>query len=295
MTIPEAQLETWSQQGATAPSRNTYAAVRQVLEDSSAPYAGLGPSVFLQGSYANDTNTGRDSDVDVVVSIDSMFGHDAQTLPAEQYEAFKQSHSDSTYSYKQYRSDVASWLTTKFGNSVDASGKAIFIPASGGRRECDVLPAIEYRYYYRYSSIRDQSYATGICFYLADGTQVINFPKQHSDNCTLKHQGTNSHFKPLVRIYKSMRNHLVDSGELREGTAPSYFIEGMIYNVPNDKFVASREGSFVNSFDYIASADRSAFNCANGIQKLLGSSSVTWRSADCDEFLNALRQLWLDW
>ena len=51
MAIPEAQLETWSKQGATRPSRDTYAGVKGVLEDPAAPFADKAPAIFLQGSY----------------------------------------------------------------------------------------------------------------------------------------------------------------------------------------------------------------------------------------------------
>ena len=143
--------------------------------------------------------------------------------------------------------------------------KAIFIPTGGGRRDCDVLPAAQYRYYYRFTGMRDQNYTEGICFWLPDGTQIVNFPKQHGDNCTAKHQATNQWFKPTVRIFKNMRNRLVDANQLQDGLAPSYFIEGLLYNVPNDKFGSSYDNTFVEAFNYVVQTDRSNFKCANGI------------------------------
>lgn len=77
MAIPEAQLHTWSKKGADAQSRDTYATVKRVLEDRNAPYYSKSYASFLQGSYANDTNVYRDSDVDVVMRLDSTFYHDA--------------------------------------------------------------------------------------------------------------------------------------------------------------------------------------------------------------------------
>jgi hypothetical protein len=37
----------------------------------------------------------------------------------------------------------------------------------------------------------------------------VNYPKQHSENCTRKHKNTASQFKPLVRIFKNIRTKLV--------------------------------------------------------------------------------------
>lgn len=296
MGIPEKQLETWSHQPAAGPSRDTYAAVKQVLEDQRAPFADKKPDIFLQGSYGNDTNVARDSDVDVVSMIDATFAHDAHTLRADQYEAFKRSYGGvAGYTCRDYKADVASWLIQKYGRGVVPGNKAIYIPAGHNRRDCDVLPAIEYRYYYSFTSVLEQSYASGICFYLPDGTQIVNYPKQHSTNCTQKHQSTNTWFKPTVRIYKNMRNYMVDHGMLNDGVAPSYFVEGLLYNVPNNLFGKSFQDTFVATFDFANTADRSQFKCANGIHNLLGDTPVTWRAASCQAFLLALGRLWREW
>lgn len=294
--IPELQLETWFKQGAIGPSRDTYNTVKSTLEDKAAPYADKKPTIFLQGSYGNDTNVARDSDVDAVCFIEATFGHDASTLPVEQYQAFERTYpGTASYSYQQYKSDVTRWLAQKYGNGVRAGKKAIFIPGLGARRDCDVLPAIEYRYYYRFNNAVDQSYAQGICFYTSDGTQIVNFPKQHSDNCTSKHQATGSWFKPTVRMYKNVRNYLVDKGMLQDGVAPSYFIEGMLHNVPDDQFGRTSDATFVATFNFVLTADRTTFKCGNGIHALLGNSSVAWPAVNCQTFLDAARQLWNNW
>jgi hypothetical protein len=58
-----------------------------------------------------------------------------------------------------------------------------------------------------------------------DGKSIINYPKQHIDNLTAKHQAANSQLKATIRIYKNIRNKLVECGLIKAGTAPSYFIE----------------------------------------------------------------------
>ena len=78
-----------------------------------------------------------------------------------------------------------------------------------------------------------------MCFYAADGTKIVNFPKEHQQDCTTKHQATGSYFKPTIRIFKNMRNKMVDQGIIKKGLAPSYFIEGMLWNIPNEKYGTS--------------------------------------------------------
>lgn len=82
----------------------------------------------------------------------------------------------------------------------------------------------------------------------------MNYPKQHSTNCTAKHQATNQWFKPTVRILKNMRNGMASAGLIEKKIAPSYYLEGLLYNVPNDKFGTNYEDTFVNAYNWIINA-----------------------------------------
>lgn len=296
MAIPEYQLDTWSRQGSIAQSRDTYGTIKKMLDDSGSPYYLKSFESFLQGSYANDTNVYRDSDVDVVMRLDSTWYHDAHLLPKDQYLAFQRFYPGAVdYGLPEFKTQVAAWLKQKF-NGVTVGSKAIFIPGNGTRRDCDVLVCARFKYYHRFNSVKDERFIEGICFFLKEGTQIVNFPKQHSDNCTLKHRATGQWFKPTVRIFKNMRNYLVDSNMLGDGMAPSYFIEGMLWNVPAEKFGKSYEDTFVATFNYLVNADRSTFKCANGIHPLIQANShVSWSPKDCQTYLDALRNLWSSW
>ncbi len=293
MPISEAQLETWSKQGAVAQSRDTYTVVKSALEASGSPYADRNFTVFLQGSYANDTNVYSESDVDLVILLNETFYSDLDSLSGAETTTFNQARSMASYGYTDFKRDVTAWLTTKFGSGVKAGDKAIFIPGSGSRRNADVLVAAQHRRYHRFRSWADQSYDEGICFWTSNGTQIINFPKQHSENCTAKHQNTQSWFKPTVRIFKNLRNRMVAEGKLEDGLAPSYYIEGLFYNIPPNKFSGSYQDTLVNCFDWLNSADRSDFVCANERYYLLREGSpVTWRAGKCAQFLEAVGTYW---
>ena len=123
-----------------------------------------------------------------------------------------------------------------------------------------------------------------------------NFPKQHSDNCTKKHQATNRWFKHTVRILKNARNKLVTDRKIESDLAPSYFIEGLLYNVPNDRFGGGEVANFKDVLDWTLTADRSDFVCANGMYHMCHPTSlVTWRAEKRDRFINAISHLWNKW
>ena len=43
-------------------------------------------------------------------------------------------------------------------------------------------------------------------------------------------------YKPLVRVVKNIKRKLVEEHGMNSDLAPSYFVECMIYNVPDDNF-----------------------------------------------------------
>jgi len=294
MAILESQLETWSHQGSVTQSSSTYNTIKTVLVAVDTPYAAKNFSVFLQGSYGNDTNIFAESDVDIVIKLDDCFQSDLSALSPDDQNAYKGTFPDATYTYNDFKRDVLRVLKDKYGRNVLAGNKAIAIAANGSRRKADVIAAIQYRRYYRFKSIDDQLYYEGICFYTSEGISIANYPKQHSANLTTKHQGTKRWFKPMVRILKNMRSKLVDEGIIKGGTAPSYYLEGLLYNVPNHLFTTSFQDCFVNAINWIQTeADKTNLVCANEQYYLLRDNSHTsWSNANCDIFLNAVISLW---
>ena len=53
----------------------------------------------------------------------------------------------------------------------------------------------------------------------------------------IKTESTGRMYKRTVRILKVMRNNLIVLSKISEELASSFFIESLVYNVPNDHFV----------------------------------------------------------
>lgn len=295
MAIPESQLETWSHQGSVSQSSATYQTIRRALLAEGSDYSSKSFEVFLQGSYGNDTNIYAESDVDVVICYNGAFFHDLDALSSDQKAAFGANFPDGTYPYSTFKEHVIKALDSAFGRSVKPGEKAIKIEANGSRRNADVIVAFEFRRYHRFNGVSDQNFDTGICFFRQDDTRIANYPKYHSENCTAKHQATGGNFKPLVRIFKNMRTKLVDDGVLESGVAPSYFIEGLLYNVPDEFFTGTYDDMVVKTVNWLNRADRSEFVCANKQYYLLRDSPVCWKAESCERFIKAVIGLWNNW
>lgn len=101
----------------------------------------------------------------------------------------------------------------------------------------------------------------------------------------------------MVRILKNLRSKLVEDGKLKSGIAPSYYLEGLLYNVPKEKFGSSYVESFVAAMNWIQQgADKSKLVCANEQYYLLRTGKPTsWESIDAETFINAAIKLWNTW
>jgi hypothetical protein len=51
---------------------------------------------------------------------------------------------------------------------------------------------------------------------------------------------------------------MLREGLLPDGVAPSYFVEGLIYNVPDANFGGNYKDTFVNCFNWLVNTDKSA-------------------------------------
>jgi len=294
MSISESQLETWSHLGQTGQFPATYQTIKAVLDDSRAPYANRQADSFLQGSYKNETNVhGRDSDVDIVLRTRAVYYSDTDHLKPDEKAKFEKNWSAATYDLSHFKTEVVTWLQKHYGDAVVVGPKAITIAGNGSRRDADVLVCAEFHRYYSFENEYNPNKVEGICFFLPDTTRVENFPEQHHDNCTSKHKNTNRLFKPTVRVYKNLRNKLIEDGRLADDVAASYFIEGMLYNAPPDRFGGTHQANFLDTLNWICQADRGKFECANEAFYLLHDySPVTWTAAKCNTFLNAAVKYW---
>ncbi|MFH2069116.1 MAG: nucleotidyltransferase [Candidatus Omnitrophota bacterium] len=293
MAIPESQLETWAKQGSVNQSSSTYASIKIALEDSKAIYKDKIFEVFLQGSYGNDTNIYAESDVDVVIKLDSIFRGDTDSLSSEGKNAYN-NLSNATYDFKDFKKSVIIRLQNAFGKeNVIEGSKAVHIKPSLSRRSADVVVAYQYRRYYNWP----HGYTSGIVFPTQSSGEIINYPKKHSDNCTTKHQETDNNFKPMVRILKNIRSKLVEDGIITKNTAPSYFVEGLLYNVPNELLTGSYGNILVNILNWFHEVlDRTKLLCANEQYYLLRDGVlVCWSPTDAERFINEVIKLWNNW
>lgn len=304
MSIPTQQLDVWANQGAITTSSNTYTSIKTALEHRDSPISAMISSglikIDLQGSYAHDTNIYGDSDVDVIVKYTETFHSNKRVLPQDQLQIHDGHYGTATYDWDNLRRDVITALTKYYTTGkVDLSGKkSLKVSAVPGRLRLDVVPVISYRAYnYFYGPESDMhSREDGVCFKnIVTGEWIINYPDQHYRNAVDKHADTNNRYKSQVRIFKNMRNYLIDKGFLEKGEAPSYFIQGMVYNAPKHLFVADRVTTTLGILRWLRSIDLNTLQSQNEQHKLLGNTSDCWNPEHAKKTVEQLCFLWDKW
>ena len=283
MGIPEYQLVTWSGLGAQRGSADTYASIKSALEAHNWPSAMKNYAVYLQGSYRNHTNIRGDSDVDVVVESLDMFYHNVPLYEQASYRFIQ-----SSYTWFDFRDEVKRALSNRYGaSSVNLGNKCIKVAGHGNRLNADIIPCTTYR---SYSSVN--LYVEGITFRSNNHTQIVNYPKLHLANGSDKNHYCDGTYKPNIRVFKNARNRT-------NNDFPSYFLECLLYNVPDHCFNSSYSKTFYDALHYLCQARDGnilpSFVCQNRQQYMFGTDEHQISIHGAHSIINALVKLWNDW
>lgn len=295
MTIPESQLSVWAKQGATAPATALYERIRNALR-ADPVLQQRAFDVFLQGSYRNSTNIHGESDVDVVAMLQETYMPDYSQLLAYARTIVESRATSATYQLADFRRDVSVAIRRAFPNhAVTEGGESIKVPRTANNIPADIVPCLEYRLYVPPPSLLAEApHVDGI--WLQDTQrhhEVVSFPQWHYDNGVSKHARTHAWFKPTVRVFKNARCWLEDQGMLEQDSAPSFAVECLVYNVPDDLFGDSYQSTFTRAVDWLASARLAGFVCQNGIQELFREGG--WSEPKARQFIKGLVQMWHRW
>jgi hypothetical protein len=228
----KALLSQWIQPSSEDEQEQQDRAERMVREaiKTHVAFKGSVISVYTKGSYPNNTNVRRDSDVDVAVELQDCLYYDyvpGVTAPASSKHPYTGS-----WTPAKWRAEVTAALVNHFGAAGIRCGKiAINIKAvEGSRPSADVVPSFAYR---RYDDSARKIVHDGSCvFPSSGGTKVVNWPHQQLDNGREKNKKTGGRYKDYVRALKNAENTLAAKGKIND--LPSYFMECLGYNVPND-------------------------------------------------------------
>jgi len=244
--------------------------------------------VYVQGSLANDTNIKQNSDVDLVIQLRMPFEEDLQHLDQASVERFRQYYHRSDYEWEDFRLDVETTLKRSF--FVDSGNRCVTVKDwdSLVRLPADILVAIEFRRYKTFPNLIGEAYDEGVFFRDKAGTPIVNYPKIHLKNGQTKDRATGGRFKEVIRVAKRSRQP--------ETPAPSYFIECLLYKVP-DKVYQNESGgkAFSDVFAWLRKhvTEIDDWKCQNRIVKMFGNHPEAWDTEPAREFIHRTAERWV--
>ncbi|UDK97045.1 nucleotidyltransferase [Lysinibacillus sphaericus] len=247
--------------------------------------------VFLQGSYANNTNVRTQSDVDIAVVEEDVF----QTT-------YRSGVNDSDYGFvtassrvKTFKDEVEEALKNKFGNDVERRNKSIKINGNTYRKDADGVPCRRHKDFSHDFSNNPMNYIGGITIIADTGERIINYPEQHIKNGKEKNTETNHYYKKMVRIIKKMRYLMQQNGIESANKVSSFALESLLWNIPNAKYLEYKEYRKVYMFDslvdylYSNLIYLSTYKEANGIKNLCPTQEFL---TNMKNFINDLRRFY---
>lgn len=234
--------------------------------------------IYVKGSYANNTNVRLDYDVDVAVEYTGLYYFDSTGAEADVRKAAL-AVSDYHGPYggvagaAKFKADVEHALREHFGTRpIERGNLSLRVREHKTTLPADIVPCFRYRYITGRDLLGQLAYYQGTRLYPDSGAYVHNWPQQQYDCGVSKNNATGRRYKRLVRALKRLENELVDAGVLRE--LPSFFMECLVYNVPNEMF----------GHDEYAADMRAA---------LATIFNATLTDPSCEKWLEASERKWL--
>jgi hypothetical protein len=287
MALSDDKLDGWSRRGDPFQAWYSYEMVKGCF--TPARLNGMTCAIYPQGSYANKTNIGSDSDVDMVIALTSAFYPEKTELTPPELLQYRRYYEQADLTWHHFREVVVKALRPDF--FLQEGSKAVKVRSGLIRLPADVLIALDHRYYHRFVAFPGQ-YDEGVQFYGSGIRKIVNYPKRHIRACARMDRETGWRFRPVVRIAKNARNALVadDATKIGKGTAPSYYLESLFWNVPDGCYTDSAANAYKQAVEWLhTKADLGIMKLPNKMGALFGDTPDTaWSKSQARAIIAAL-------
>jgi predicted nucleotidyltransferase len=289
MALSRDELDKWSERGDPIHAWYSYRIVKESLTEER--LNGMSCEIYPQGSYANKTNIAADSDVDMVIALRSAFYAHKGELSLAEITEYEKYYEQADRTWHDFRKVVIRALRPDF--FLQEGSKCVKVRSSLIRLPADVLISLDYRYYRSFPSFERQRFVDGVQFYTSNDRKVINYPKRHISACAEKHDRTSSKYRHIVRIAKNARNALIadDASAIKAATSPSYFLESLLWNVPDSCYAGDLAKAYRNVISWLQenTGRLARMNFPNGMGKLFGDTpDKAWSVASARTIIGAM-------
>ena len=248
--------------------------------------------IYLHGSYANATNTFFPSNIEVCVELHvPEYKH---FLSEDYYVAHNLEYAPIDFRNHILRAVNEVMRAHKVECTIDRH--CVILPKHGFlKHTVEILPCF---------TVTMQNPDTAVDYngvmYYDDraGYDVATFPRVHQQNGQTKDVMCHGNFKRMVRLFKNLS--IINYREFSEYAemqmhARGYFIECLLFNVPNPLYLADNlHDVFRSVINYLNHANFQNYICQNMIWPLFANAGTGefWKQKAAAQFVSVMRLLY---
>lgn len=251
--------------------------------------------IYLHGSYANNTNIYFPSEIEIAVELKQTQEFNGLSLDSDtvNYRIYNNYFVDIQLEFgpEQFRELLFNELSDMIGAKCLDKDKTIILPTVAKiKHGISIMPCFSFKY----SDSIGESFNGVLLYDKSTDADIVTFPRLHSENGQAKDKACGSNFKKCVRLFKTLNALAVREFELlAENTSTGYFIECLLYNVPDYLFLGENlQDLFVKIINYLINCDLDSFACQNLVWQLFGAAREFWQIRRAEKFLTAISDLW---
>jgi hypothetical protein len=252
--------------------------------------------IYMHGSYANATNIFFPSRLEVCVQL---------KIDKYDFTATKQYYIEHQLEYgpKNFREDLYDALCdivqretsqdgTVKGISCQLQDTCIVVPKYGELKHAvEITPCVSFVL----EEENDRVFNGILVHDQAVNADIPTFPKLHQANGQAKDIRTGGNFKRMVRLLKTLNkiNKRESIEDDKNSSARGYFIECLLFNVPDNIYKAKTLGEvFLKVMNYLYNASIDDFVCQNLVWHLFGAAKEFWNEKEARAFIKLIARIY---
>ncbi|MDR0384182.1 MAG: hypothetical protein LBH47_02585 [Christensenellaceae bacterium] len=264
--------------------------------------------IYLQGSYANQTNIAFQSKLEIIIKVKKTKAFDPIKMKPDEFLLKNNFYIDffHVYDVKKFKKDIMRAIYDEINQKLKIEAVNFTIPMFDGlKHDIDITPCFSYKYF-------GANGGTIPCLLVYNNSieeHFLMFNNLHAENGNLKDRLTNGKFKEIVRLVKTIIG-ISRREELNIKFVRGYLVECLLYNVPNEMYLThdqrdtdkankvekergeETERVFLKVINWLNFADLSKFVCQNQIFSLWGNADGFWNLHDASEFVRDIIQFY---
>ena len=258
--------------------------------------------IYLHGSYANKTNIYFPSNLEIMLEVKRTTSYDPFVNPHTKYRLYNNYYVDIMFDFSpadlmSYLFDALQELT---GSVCTVGDKSIEIPAGRGIKHLlEITPCFTFNYLEQEAGVPvtnpqaglgRRSFKGVLLYDRGVSSHIVTFPKLHASNGHAKDLATNGNFLKATRMFKTLNK--IGRREADFPKNRGYFIQCLLFNVPNEVYVASSmTGLFYKVLNYFVHADFEGFASQNLVWQLFGDTPEFWNIDAAHRFIKDIKTL----